>query len=428
MILTSALAVIIFMVVVPLIGHAVIKQKYGRSSFMPDRVDAINQLRKPFNADIMKLGIQYEQMKRELVMKVNDQTALNSQIAQLNNFVTSNYDSRKNELDQAVKASEMPPQRPAGIRKFWRTTFIVGCCLCMAGCFSSALTMDEVADVPTKSYESTTDKVWNAETIPMPHFDDETQYVANPDGILSDSTVTVMNQTLRRLDQELNVESAVAVVYHIENDDPFRMAQDMGNRYGVGRSDRGLVIVVGYGDRSINISPGLSLEADLTDNECARLEDMYVVPFMQQMQPDSAMVYLTHALYDLLQHKDLPEIYEPGMSDNDVAALLGMLFFCILLFGWLGFGIMLNSRGLLRKDIDRLVKLSPSPVNSYIPNPHVSSFYDDFGSHNRSGVGGIFDGMSGRRRSGGFGGFSSGPRGGSYGGGHFGGGGATRRW
>ena len=427
MILTSALVAFVFMVVVPLIGSTAIKQKYGLSSFSRDHIDAINDLRKSFNHDISNLSSQYNQLKREIVVKAKDQTDLNSQIAQLNSFVKYNYDGRKNELDQAVKASEMPPNRPAGIRKFWRTTFIVGCCLCMAGCFSSVLTMDDVVDVPTKSYESATDKVWNAETIPMPHFDDETQYVANPDGILSDSTVMVMNQTLRKLDQELDVESAVAVVYHIENDDPFRMAQDMGNRYGVGRSDRGLVIVVGYGDRSINISPGQSLEGDLTDNECARLEDKYVVPFMQQMQPDSAMVYLTQALYELLRHKDLPEIYEPGLSDNDAAALLGMLFFTLLLGIWLYFGSILNRHGLLRKDIDRLLPLLPLPTNNETLRPHVDSMYDDYDSHNRSGVGGIFDGMSGRR-GGGFGGFSSGPHGGSYGGGHFGGGGATRRW
>ena len=80
-----------------------------------------------------------------------------------------------------------------------------------------------------------------------------------------------MNITLKRLDTEFGIESVVIIVNHIENDDPFRFAQDVGNKYGVGRNDRGLMVVVGYLDHSINMSPGRSLEGDLTRNTLFRL-------------------------------------------------------------------------------------------------------------------------------------------------------------
>ena len=86
----------------------------------------------------------------------------------------------------------------------------------------------------------------------MPHLKDSMQYVSNPDHVLVQATVDSMNNILYDLDKTLDIESAVIVVNHIENDDPFRMAQDVGNKYGVGKNDRGLIVVMAYLDRSIN--------------------------------------------------------------------------------------------------------------------------------------------------------------------------------
>ena len=73
---------------------------------------------------------------------------------------------------------------------------------------------------------------WNADNIPIPYLQDSTQYVSNPDHVLQQPTVDRMNITLKKLENELKIQSVVVVVNHISNDDPFRMAQDVGNKYG----------------------------------------------------------------------------------------------------------------------------------------------------------------------------------------------------
>ena len=179
--------------------------------------------------------------------------------------------------------------------------------------------MEKIESSPSAVVGNTAERrYWNAENIPMPHLQDATQYVSNPDNILTRPAVDRMNATLKRMDDSLGVETVVIVVGHIENDDPFRMAQDVGNRYGVGRDDRGLVIVVGYDDHSINISPGRSLEADLTDAECHRLEQQYVVPAMRAEMPDSGMIYLTEAIYSTLQKKQLPQMTRLTSHDDEL--------------------------------------------------------------------------------------------------------------
>lgn len=249
---------------------------------------------------------------------------------------------------------------------------------------------------------------WNAQNIPIPHLQDANQYVSNPDSVLSQPVVDHINLRMKQLDEELGIESAVIVVNHIENDDPFRLAQDVGNNYGVGREDRGLVVVVGYLDHSINISPGRSLEADLTDAECRRLQQQYVIPGMRAELPDSAMFYLADALYATFKGKEMPEmspLHNSKEDDSDEDAMAMGLYICLLAV-WNILFVYKNKK---------YQWLGTASGTRIMANPFLVIEDDDSGVFFTGGGGGF---------SGGGGGFS----GGSYGGGSFGGGGATSRW
>ena len=291
-------------------------------------------------------------------------------------------------------------------RTRWERIFIVGIIVAVIGCIVALPADDSYSSSPTASGSSAAVTYWNAENIPMPHLKDASQYVSNPDNVLSQQTVDIMNGKLQRLDSELNIESVVIVVNHIEGDDPFRMAQDVGNKYGVGRQDRGLVVVVGYEDHSINISPGRALEGDLTDAECYRLQQRYVIPAMRAEMPDSGMIYLTEAIYSTLQQKGLPDM--PGLSsqdddlDSEVAAVIGLWMLSMLAWGIVF--LRLNRKY-------HWVALLGSV--SLLANPFYVAESSGFS-------GGGFGGFGG--------GGSFGGGGGSFGGGSFGGGGATSRW
>lgn len=293
------------------------------------------------------------------------------------------------------------------LRSLWGWAFVIALSAMTVTCVSS-IPADET---PTASALSQTGETtfWNAENIPIPYLQDATQYVSNPDHVLSQPAVDHINMMMKQLEDSLDVQSVVIVVNHIENDDPYRMALDVGNRYGVGRKDRGLVIVVGYEDHSINMSPGRSLEADLTDAECYRLQQQYVVPSMKANQPDTAMIYLADAIYATLKGKELPQMSSllsdaDSDSDSNQAVSLYSCFLMLLVilyayknktYQWIG--------GLAAMNI--------------MANPFI-----DYDSSSGFSSGGGFSG-----RSGGFGG-GGGFSGGSFGGGSFGGGGATSRW
>jgi uncharacterized membrane protein YgcG len=300
----------------------------------------------------------------------------------------------------------------ARARRLWGWVFVVGVVAAMV-CCTAAIPVDEepqASALTTTARGDASSEViyWNAENIPIPYLQDSTQYVSNPDHILTPQTINTLNVTLQKLNHDLGIQTLVIFVNHIANDDPFRLAQDVGNKYGVGYGDRGLMIVSGYQDHSLNISPGRSLEGDLTDVECHRLEQKYAVPFMRKEQPDSAMIYLVEALYSTLEKKQLPALSSTSSEDDiddQTAGAIGFTF--LFLTGWCIFFLLKNRKYHWLSQIGMLTLLA---------NP----FYE-VQQHGGGFGGGGFGGRGGGFGGGGFGG-------GSFGGGGFGGGGDTSRW
>ena len=370
---------------------------------------ALDKLTKQYNHTIQALESAFE-LEKGQVGRVNK---LREQYSERYMQLAQEYKTKRQVIIEEYKQSH--PQWTKA-RKMWGRIFVVGILTAMTCCTmalpdspesEAVVETEDVSALSGAPAESAEVTYWNADNIPIPYMQDSTQYVSNPDHVLSQQTVDNMNITLQRLNLDLGVQSVVIVVNHIENDDPFRLAQDVGNKYGVGYGDRGLMIVCGYQDHSLNISPGRSLEGDLTDVECHRLEQQYAVPFMKREQPDSAMYYLTEAIYSTLEKKQLPTassmMAEEAEEDKAEAVILTTF---IAIIGWCIFFLYKNSKyywlGLMG-----MVPLLANPF--YVAPP----------SSGRSG----FGGFGGGGHSGG-GGFS----GGSFGGGSFGGGGATSRW
>jgi len=291
-------------------------------------------------------------------------------------------------------------------KRYWGWLFWAVITCCMGSC--NYKWTQGVTEEPT--VQAT---VWNADNIPLPHLKDGLQYVSNPDTVLSQSVVDSMNSVLRKLDTELGVESSVIIVGHIENADAFRMAQDVGNKYGVGskETNRGLVIVVAYEDRKYFIAPGSGLEADLTDAECNQLARAYLTPFMKAGNPGGGMLALVTATYNLLKGKPLPALPDSSQlssgSNNGDDGLFEMLL-AIIMFAWM----------MIYSGLNRIYRWITGTSNN-------GTGYTGFG-RDRAGTGTVWGtGWNGR---GGFGGGFGGGIGGGYGGGSFGGGGAGGSW
>ena len=305
---------------------------------------------------------------------------------------------KANTKDNVVsrKRNKLNKEKPSFLFKkfFYGVLFWAGASAIVSAC--NYTMMDDEAD------DEASHIVWNADNIPLPHLYNGDLYVSNPDSVITQQTVDSMNVVLKKLDKELGIESVVIIVNNIENGDAFRMAQDVGNKYGVGdkETDCGLVIVVAYDDRKYFIAPGRGLEAYLTDAECGRLARNYLVPFMKVNNPDDGMKTLIEATYVLAKEKrmlDDPEVVE-GYQEGDFSSIDFITL--VLLGGWLLLFYVMNT------------------IYDWV-SFDTSSGYSGYG-RSRAGGGSSSWGSSS------WGGFGGG--GGGFGGGSFGGGGAGGGW
>ena len=373
-----------------------------------ERKQGLAQIAKRYNKEIRELEAQFKEEKTALGLSGFKETKLGRE-----------YDERygekmmafRTECKNYVKEWNNAHPNAAHVQKTWKTGIGIGLAVIfMVFSFMFGLTIKPEPEV-SPLMQKAESRTWNADQLPNVHIEDGSKYVINPDSILSEAVVDSMNLTLYRLDHELNIESAVVIVGHIEGDDPIPMVRGIYNRFGVGRDNRGLVIVVGYLDHSYFIAPGRNLEADLTDTETDMLAKKYLIPSMKAEKPDSGMLYLVNGTYALMAEKELPRMSALTSSADsnkeedegaNIMLILGLIV--VLIGGWAYAGYKKFS--LMGWNDSGFSNLANSPFEIYRPS-----------SDSSSSSGGGYSSSS-----------SSHSSGGSYGGGSWGGGGSGGRW
>lgn len=270
-------------------------------------------------------------------------------------------------------------------KKFWVHLLLLLAAILAAGTTAIAASPEKADDGYT---------IWSADNIEMVYLKDSTQYVCDPDHLLDQEYKDSANHYLNLLNHEFDIQTVFIVVNHVKNADAFRMAQDVGNNYGVGYKDTrtGLVIVLAVLDRQYFIAPGKGLEEFLPDITCNRIATNFIKPNMRANNTSLAVAQTCEAVYTQIKSGELPPATSIVASDDDLTF----------------------------DDIMFLIILIIAIIYLWKHNGGISS---GGGSSGRGGN--IFIGGGGW--SGGGGGWSGGG-GGSFGGGSFGGGGAGGSW
>ena len=252
---------------------------------------------------------------------------------------------------------------------------------------------------------------WSAQNVPIPFLKDSTQYVSDPDGLVGKAQKDSANLYLQKLKLECGVQNVLIIVGKVENQDAFRMAQDVGNKYGIGykKSRRGLVIVIAVEDHKYFIAPGSGLEGELTDVDCDDIARSCIVKYMREDDPGEAVASVSRAIYNKVKsgRTGIESVDEGTVNGEEDWALVIILF---LLF----FGVPIYH--LLRYILEQVGVLKPRPKGKGRNQNRRRNDDDDWLPPFFMGGGGF--------SGGGGGGFS----GGSFGGGSFSGGGSGGSW
>lgn len=170
-------------------------------------------------------------------------------------------------------------------------------------------------------------KKYTIQDIPMVHLEDRMRYVSNPDNILADSVVTMMDSMLYALEEKTGIQTMVVVVTGIEGGDCFDFALRLGKEKGVGQQgrDNGLVILLSTEERCVQFATGYGLEGALPDAICKRIQSKYMVPHLGKDDWNTGMLEGIRAVAGYLDGSmtnELQEEEEHGLG----FVLMGLLF------------------------------------------------------------------------------------------------------
>ena len=281
---------------------------------------------------------------------------------------------------------------------------------------------------------------YTVDNLPIPYLQDRTQYVSNPDNLLSQTAVDSLNLWLGQMERKHGVQTVLAVVERIEGGETYDFCMALGRKYGIGRKEQnsGLIILLSTGDRAYTILTGRGLEGTLPDAICKRIENYQMLPALRDGNWDEAMLNAVRAITKYVDGDD-SLVGSSDFDDDDTGALIGFLVCMLLGLGIIAFAIWLDQRKKSYCPSCKQYKMKKISgytttnrrlgLRTHHDTYRCSNCYFTKELHWDEGINtGNMGGAAGGALGGSFFGRGGGSFGGSFGGGSFGGGGASGRF
>jgi len=122
---------------------------------------------------------------------------------------------------------------------------------------------------------------WTVRTVPNTRLEGNEIHVSDPDGYLSDSTESYINEALSAIREQADV--FVVTLYSIGDDDPKHFATALFNYWGIGdaETDNGILLLFVEEQRALEFETGYGAEATLTDATCSRIFNRTILPYFK---------------------------------------------------------------------------------------------------------------------------------------------------
>lgn len=186
-------------------------------------------------------------------------------------------------------------------------------------------------------------------SVPNVHVADRTQYVSNPDGVLSPEAVSSLNALLAKAWQESTAEPVIVALDDIDTDDVDGFATELFGKWGIGKKDKdnGLLILIVRDKRKAVIRTGYGAEGVMPDVIAGRIlrEDMF--PRFREGDYDGGTVAAAERIVTLLTDPEAAEELRSSIA-NDSRSFEAVDFSAEDLWNfylWLSFGLALALTG-----------------------------------------------------------------------------------
>lgn len=96
-------------------------------------------------------------------------------------------------------------------------------------------------------------------------------------------------------DEHDGIQVVVTTIESLGGETMEHYALEMYNKYGIGKNDMGLLILLSTGDREIRVEVGRAMEAYITDSKAGRFIDNYAIPYLAENKFSDGLINLQEA-------------------------------------------------------------------------------------------------------------------------------------
>ena len=118
---------------------------------------------------------------------------------------------------------------------------------------------------------------------------------------------TLMNNAVKLATETDGVQVVVSTIESLEGDTVENYAYNMYNKYGIGKDDMGLLILLSTGDRKIRVEIGRTMEGYINDSKAGRFIDKYAIPYLKDNKFNEGLISLQSAFVKEITNNVLSE-------------------------------------------------------------------------------------------------------------------------
>ncbi len=151
-----------------------------------------------------------------------------------------------------------------------------------------------------------------------------------------DEKARLMDNAVTLSKEHDGIQVVVSTIESLDGDTIENYALEMYNKYGIGKNDMGLLILLSTGDRQIRVEVGKAMEPYIYDSKAGRFIDKYAIPYLSDNKFNEGLINLQDALINeivtVIENENTSTVHSSTSKSNlNLLSILGtILFFCIL--------------------------------------------------------------------------------------------------
>lgn len=143
-------------------------------------------------------------------------------------------------------------------------------------------------------------------------------FVSDPDDFLTSEEEDELNAIASEIRDRKGFEVAIVIVSSINDQEALPFATDLGNLWGVGKGDRGIVILAAISDRNLAIATGYQTEQYIPDLVTQQIQQEEIIPYFKTEQYGKGLIFGLDVIKSTVLEESIPDYVAEAQEESRI--------------------------------------------------------------------------------------------------------------